>query len=623
MGWSWRRSVSFGPVRFNFSKSGVGMSFGVRGARISTGPRGTYVNVGAGGFRYSHRLGDSALGKGRVPSTQPANPPTSRFAHSTPRQVPSAGQNRNVVGPASLVDTSADELLEEIRRKRQVLGLLPLILGVSALGFVSFLILLQAEESGVAQWAMLSLGILGLVAAPWASWRDRKARLVRVHYAFDPLGSRVQESVARLVGALQSAQAIWIVNEAQFHGDWKRNAGATTSVARRPVRSGWGSPPFLETNARIGALDLGGTCLYFFPDRVLFFGRADVQSVRYSELNARAGNVHFSEEDHIPHDAKVIGKTWRYVNKSGGPDRRFNNNYQIPIVLYGTLEMSTPSGLRLGLQTSSDTTASEVAAHLREIKASVEELERRRAAGGQPPPLPEFVEEPPPISLPSRKILALFGALVTFRWLDQLPGWAAPIAWGLLMALPPVALIVWLSARGPATAFFVFTSFTLAGGWVGRLLFRFIQRGRAARLERASASRSRFRAVLANELRVHPLEAVKFSELVTESDIARKDADQIADELLLRVIVKFLADGILSDQERTKLAALASALEVDDARRERLEEEAKTVRYGQAVSDALADGTVTSEEARMLNELQSRFGIGGSRWTPGDLGSCR
>ena len=64
---------------------------------------------------------------------------------------------------------------------------------------------------------------------------------------------------------------------------------------------------------------------------------------------------------------------------------------------------------------------------------------------------------------------------------------------------------------------------------------------------------------------------------------------------------------------------LARALEVDAARLKRLEEEAKTERYRQAVSDALADGTVSDEEARMLNELRTRFGIEGPKWTPGDL----
>jgi hypothetical protein len=34
MGWNLRRSVSFGPLRFNLSKSGVGYSVGTRGLRV-------------------------------------------------------------------------------------------------------------------------------------------------------------------------------------------------------------------------------------------------------------------------------------------------------------------------------------------------------------------------------------------------------------------------------------------------------------------------------------------------------------------------------------------------------------------------------------------------------------
>ncbi len=40
MGWYFRRSVKFGPLRLNFSKSGVGYSYGVKGLRVGTGPRG-------------------------------------------------------------------------------------------------------------------------------------------------------------------------------------------------------------------------------------------------------------------------------------------------------------------------------------------------------------------------------------------------------------------------------------------------------------------------------------------------------------------------------------------------------------------------------------------------------
>src|SRR5437016_13428731 len=68
MGFYFRKSIKFGPMRFNFSKSGIGISTGVKGARISTGPRGTYVHAGRNGFYYSQRIGGTPRGQ-RQPST--------------------------------------------------------------------------------------------------------------------------------------------------------------------------------------------------------------------------------------------------------------------------------------------------------------------------------------------------------------------------------------------------------------------------------------------------------------------------------------------------------------------------------------------------------------------------
>ncbi|MCK9431423.1 MAG: DUF4236 domain-containing protein [Candidatus Omnitrophica bacterium] len=52
MGWYIRKSFSAGPVRFNLSKSGLGLSFGVKGARVGVGPKGAYSHFGAGGLYY-------------------------------------------------------------------------------------------------------------------------------------------------------------------------------------------------------------------------------------------------------------------------------------------------------------------------------------------------------------------------------------------------------------------------------------------------------------------------------------------------------------------------------------------------------------------------------------------
>jgi hypothetical protein len=60
MGWYIRKAFSAGPIRFNLSKSGCGLSLGVKGARIGVGPRGTYTHFGRGGLYYRSSYGGSS-----------------------------------------------------------------------------------------------------------------------------------------------------------------------------------------------------------------------------------------------------------------------------------------------------------------------------------------------------------------------------------------------------------------------------------------------------------------------------------------------------------------------------------------------------------------------------------
>ena len=221
--------------------------------------------------------------------------------------------------PAHLIDSSADDLLEEIRRKEQKLRRVPLAIGAAVIGFAAFLILLDAPAWSPLRWMALAAGILALVSLPWASWADRRDRLVRVHYVLDAWGDIVQESLERLIGTFQGAHAIWAVHQEHVHGDWKRNAGAGTSVGRRRIGAGFGTPPFIETNARVGFLSIDGIRLYFFPDRLLILGRGGARTVPYADLRFEAGTIRFVEEGGVPRDARVVGTTWRYVNKNGSP----------------------------------------------------------------------------------------------------------------------------------------------------------------------------------------------------------------------------------------------------------------------------------------------------------------
>ncbi len=85
--------------------------------------------------------------------------------------------------------------------------------------------------------------------------------------------------------------------------------------------------------------------MYFFPDRVLVFGERGVGAIGYDDLQLHIADQSFIEDEAVPRDAKVIDYTWRYVNKKGGPDRRFSNNPELPICKYEELSLTSPSGL--------------------------------------------------------------------------------------------------------------------------------------------------------------------------------------------------------------------------------------------------------------------------------------
>ena len=54
-----RKSFSFGPLRINLSKSGLGASAGMTGPRVGAGPKGRYLHAGRGGLYYRKGLNEA------------------------------------------------------------------------------------------------------------------------------------------------------------------------------------------------------------------------------------------------------------------------------------------------------------------------------------------------------------------------------------------------------------------------------------------------------------------------------------------------------------------------------------------------------------------------------------
>jgi hypothetical protein len=67
--------------------------------------------------------------------------------------------------------------------------------------------------------------------------------------------------------------------------------------------------------------------------------------IDFQDIKGNASLVKFQEDQQVPHDSKVIGQTWAKANKDGSRDKRFANNYQIPIVAYASLSLKSDTGL--------------------------------------------------------------------------------------------------------------------------------------------------------------------------------------------------------------------------------------------------------------------------------------
>jgi hypothetical protein len=143
-------------------------------------------------------------------------------------------------------------------------------------------------------------------------------------------------------------EVVWHIEAAGRNADTKRNAGACTNLQRKVIRPVFSWPPRMQCNLEVPTLKAGKATLYFFPDRLLVYDSVGVGAVPYSDLKLDAQESRFVESERVAKvakDSRQVGTIWQYVNKKGGPDRRFANNRQFPVMQYGVIAFSSNSGL--------------------------------------------------------------------------------------------------------------------------------------------------------------------------------------------------------------------------------------------------------------------------------------
>ncbi len=147
---------------------------------------------------------------------------------------------------------------------------------------------------------------------------------------------------------LKKSEKIWDLTYSEAVDKAKVRSIANTAITRTLISNDGDreiefikcdlNPLFLKNN--------NGPDLFFFPTFLLLykdgqeFGIFDLK-----EINIAMKLTGYVEEERVPDDTEIIQHTWKKANKDGSADKRFKGNYQIPIVKYGEISITSESGL--------------------------------------------------------------------------------------------------------------------------------------------------------------------------------------------------------------------------------------------------------------------------------------
>lgn len=356
MGWRFRKSFSPLPgVRLNFSPRGISTSVGAGPFRFSVGSQGAAVTTRVPGTGISYR--------------QPINlpQPTPQAPRATPRFPQSNVPQPHVVQPASpagaeiqsastatLTTEGLEPVKELLTKAQEERGrLLPELHAA------------QAEASTLKnkhqRWSngwlfrrlfkgrFLRLGELSTDAADKQAELEEQERLSRLATEFD-LPDNLRDRFGRLcdaLAALSGSQRIWDTVSSFATDRCRERTTASQSIQRQPVGVSLGTCDLIQSSLKVPRLmNANGGELFLYPAFVLYFvSQQAFALVDIRDVTLNYNPVSFIEEESVPSDAEVVGHTWKKANKDGSPDRRFANNYQIPILKYGDIRLMSESGL--------------------------------------------------------------------------------------------------------------------------------------------------------------------------------------------------------------------------------------------------------------------------------------
>lgn len=357
MSWRFRKSFKVIPgVRLNLTRNGLSATLGAAPFSVNVGPKGTYANMSIPGTGIwdRERLDAPSRPSGIQPSStdQPYLPALLRV----PAPVPISPSPTEIRSASTELLTSEslehlrklltdafnerDELTKEVstatheentatrRYQNWERGFL-----LKQLFKKSFTTRKETAETAVAKLAELQEQLrLTTIATEINVDREQAEPYYRMRDAF---------------AALSECQKIWNVLTEKAVDRVAERSSSDTAVTRTAVPFSLSACDLIQWDQKVPNLaNRTGGDMFVYPGFILY--RASKQAfalIDSRDVTLRYVSTQFTENETVPSDSQIIGQTWAKCNKDGSPDRRFRDNYQIPVAHYGTLMFSTNDGL--------------------------------------------------------------------------------------------------------------------------------------------------------------------------------------------------------------------------------------------------------------------------------------
>lgn len=333
MGLRFRKNFNFGGFRVNFSKSGVGYSYGVPGFRYTVTADGR------------ERVTVSIPGTG-ISWVEESN---SRKRENDELERAVATGNYNTIQNASvdkLVSVEYKDFIAECNLYMKNWN------WFTNMRKASFIVTIFLAVAAIVMDFHIIWAILGIITGAYAyychsSVNELKKNKIKMNYEFEVEPNPYTELVELMEGTRKS-QMIQAASSAITNAIKRQHAGASNIYDLNRVTIRKQQPIFLQTNVNCYSIDIGNQTLFILPDKMLILSDVvKIGAVSIDSIEMKFDTTNFRETGNVANDATIVGRTYQYVNNNGTPDRRYKDNREIPICLYGELTVGSKEGINM------------------------------------------------------------------------------------------------------------------------------------------------------------------------------------------------------------------------------------------------------------------------------------